>query len=85
MKEMSFSQAIEDALTQAMMEDQRVVIFGEDVHALRMNLYTRFGEKRVRPAPISESAFLGAAVGAAMAGLRPFVELIIIDFFRRSR
>ncbi len=80
MKEMSFSQAIEDALTQAMMEDQRVVIFGEDVHALRMNLYTRFGEKRVRPAPISESAFLGAAVGAAMAGLRPFVELIIIDF-----
>jgi len=80
MREMSFSQAIEDALTQAMKEDQRVVIFGEDVHSLRMNLYTRFGEKRVRPTPISESAFLGAAVGAAMAGLRPFVELILVDF-----
>jgi len=80
MREMSFSQAIEDALTQAMEEDKRVVIFGEDAHALRMNLYTRFGERRVRPAPISESAFVGAAVGAAMAGLRPFVELVIIDF-----
>ena len=45
-----------------------------------MNLYARFGEMRVRPAPISESAFLGAAVGAAMAGLRPVVEIMLVDF-----
>ncbi|HSM12545.1 MAG TPA: transketolase C-terminal domain-containing protein [Thermoanaerobaculia bacterium] len=80
MRELSFARAIEDALAQAMAEDDRVVVFGEDVHALRMNLAVRFGARRVRPTPISESAFLGTAVGAAMAGLRPVVELIMIDF-----
>lgn len=80
MRVMSYAQAIEDALTQAMVKDERVVIFGEDVAALRMNLFVRFGERRVRSTPISESAFLGAAVGAAMAGLRPVVELMMIDF-----
>ena len=80
MRAMTYAQAIEDALAQAMAADERVVVFGEDVHSLRMNLYARFGAHRVRPAPISESAFLGAAVGAAMAGLRPVVELIMIDF-----
>ena len=73
MRTLSFAAAIEDALLQAMADDDRILIFGEDVHALRRNLYVRFGERRVRPAPISESAFLGAAVGAAMAGLRPVV------------
>jgi pyruvate dehydrogenase E1 component beta subunit len=63
-----------------MARDPRVVIIGEDVHGLRLNLFIRFGEERVRSTPISESAFLGAAVGAAMAGLRPVVELIMIDF-----
>ncbi len=80
MREMTYAQAIEDALAQAMAADDRVVVFGEDVHALRMNLYARFGERRIRQTPISESAFLGAAVGAAMAGLRPVAELIMIDF-----
>jgi pyruvate dehydrogenase E1 component beta subunit len=80
MKTMTYAQAIEDALAQAMAADERVVIFGEDVPALRMNLYARFGDRRVRQTPISESAFLGAAVGAAMAGLRPVAELIMIDF-----
>jgi pyruvate dehydrogenase E1 component beta subunit len=49
-----------------------------------MNLHARFGGRRVRRAPISESAFLGAAVGAAMAGLRPVAELIMIDFLAVS-
>lgn len=80
MRELSFAEAIEDALAQAMAADERVVIFGEDVPGLRMNLYARFGEQRARPTPISESAFLGAAVGAAMAGLRPVVEIMLIDF-----
>ncbi|HZE04819.1 MAG TPA: transketolase C-terminal domain-containing protein, partial [Solirubrobacteraceae bacterium] len=76
----SFSQAIESALEQAMSEDERVVIFGEDVQMLRRNLLVRFGSSRVRNTPISESAFLGAAVGAAMAGLRPVVEIMLVDF-----
>lgn len=80
MRKMTYAQAIEDALAQAMAEDERVVVFGEDVPALRMNLYARFGDRRVRQTPISESSFLGAAVGAAMAGLRPVAELIMIDF-----
>jgi pyruvate dehydrogenase E1 component beta subunit len=80
MRELSFADAIEDALAQAMAADERVVVFGEDAPGLRMNLYARFGEERVRPAPISESAFLGAAVGAAMAGLRPVVEIMLVDF-----
>lgn len=80
MRTMTFAGAIEDALTEAMVADPRIVIFGEDVHALRMNLYTRFGEMRVRPTPISESAFLGAGVTAAMAGLRPIVEIMMVDF-----
>jgi len=80
MRELSFAEAIEDALAQAMAADERVVVFGEDAPGLRMNLFARFGEMRVRPAPISESAFLGAAVGAAMAGLRPVVEIMLIDF-----
>jgi pyruvate/2-oxoglutarate/acetoin dehydrogenase E1 component len=80
MRQMSFAEAIEDALAQAMAADDRIIVLGEDTPGLRMNLYARFGEARVRPAPISESAFLGAAVGAAMAGLRPVVEIMLVDF-----
>jgi len=80
MKTMSFAGAIEDVLMKAMSEDPRIVVFGEDVHSIRMNLFAKFGEMRVRPTPISESAFLGAAVTASMAGLRPVVELLMIDF-----
>ncbi len=80
MRRLTYAEAIEDALAQAMADDERVVTFGEDVHGLRMNLYARFGEARVRPAPISEAAFVGAAVGAAMAGLRPVVEVMMVDF-----
>jgi pyruvate dehydrogenase E1 component beta subunit len=80
MRKMSFAEAIEDALCQAMREDSRIVILGEDVHAIRRNLYVRFGEKRVRATPISESAFAGAGVAAAMAGLRPVIDLYMVDF-----
>jgi pyruvate dehydrogenase E1 component beta subunit len=80
MKRQSFANAIEDALIQAMEKDPRIIIMGEDVHGLRLNLFVRFGEERVRSTPISESAFLGAAVTASMAGLRPVVELLLVDF-----
>jgi len=80
MKMMYFTEAIDDALGQAMRDDNRIIVFGEDVPLLRRNLLVRFGPQRVRGTPISESAFLGAGVAAAMAGLRPVVELYMVDF-----
>ena len=80
MKTMTFASAIEDALAQAMAADERILIMGEDVHTLRRNLVARFGEERVLPTPISEGAFVGAAVTAAMGGLRPVVEVMLVDF-----
>jgi len=80
MKTMYFTEAVDDALAQAMSDDDRIVIFGEDVPLLRRNLLARYGPRRVRGTPISESAFLGASVAAAMAGLRPVVELYMVDF-----
>jgi acetoin:2,6-dichlorophenolindophenol oxidoreductase subunit beta len=80
MGRLTFAEAIERALDLAMARDTRVVVWGEDVHLLRRNLLVRYGPRRVRAAPISESAFLGAAVGAAMAGLRPVVEIMLVDF-----
>ena len=80
MKTMNFSEAIDDALGQAMATDPRIIVYGEDVPLLRRNLLARFGPKRIRGTPISESAFLGAGVTAAMAGLRPVVEIYMVDF-----
>ncbi len=80
MPRLKFGEAIDRALAQAMAEDDRIVVFGEDVPMLRAPLTTRFGAARVLGAPISESAFVGAAVGAAMAGLRPVVEVMMVDF-----
>jgi len=80
MPRMKFGQAIDAALAAAMARDPRVVVMGEDVHTLRAPLYARFGRERVIAAPISEAAFLGAAVGAAMGGLRPVAELMLVDF-----
>jgi pyruvate dehydrogenase E1 component beta subunit len=77
---MGFAEAIEDALAEAMARNPNIVILGEDVHSLRANLFVRFGQERVRATPISESAFVGAAVTAAMAGLRPIVEVMLVDF-----
>lgn len=77
---MFFTQAVDDALSQAMAYDPRVVVFGEDVPLLRRDLLVRFGPKRVKGTPISESAFLGTGVAAAMAGLRPVVEIYMVDF-----
>ena len=77
---MTFAEAIEDALAQAMAQDKRIVVLGEDVQMIRVNLFARFGKDRVVAAPISESAFVGAATAAAMAGLRPVVEVMLVDF-----
>ncbi|MHA1775961.1 MAG: alpha-ketoacid dehydrogenase subunit beta [Promethearchaeota archaeon] len=80
MKIMHFTEAIDDALAQAMGEDKKIIMMGEDIHALRLTLFSRFGKDRVISTPISESAFLGTGVSAAMAGLRPIVDLYMVDF-----
>jgi pyruvate dehydrogenase E1 component beta subunit len=80
MKLINFTQAVDDALAQAMSENQNIVVFGEDIPLLRRNLLVRFGPERVRGTPISESAFLGAGVAAAMAGLHPVIEMYMVDF-----
>ena len=84
--EMRFGQAINQALIDEMDADPTVVVFGEDVGAaggsfgVSRGLQARFGESRVRDTPISEAAIVGAAVGAAMSGLRPVVEIMFMDF-----
>lgn len=76
----TFGQAIELALSAAMAEDDRILVLGEDVQMLRRSLFLRYGARRVRNTPISESAMLGTALGAAMAGWRPVVEIMFVDF-----
>lgn len=80
MKRMSFSEAVDDALGQAMAKDARILLLGEDVQGIHSGLFTHFGRQRVRNTPISEAAFLGAAVAASMAGLRPVAEIMLVDF-----
>jgi pyruvate dehydrogenase E1 component beta subunit len=77
---LSFAAAIDDALAQAMAEDPRILVWGEDVALMRRDLLVRFGPYRVLAAPISEAAFVGAAVTAAIGGLRPVVEVMLVDF-----
>jgi pyruvate dehydrogenase E1 component beta subunit len=80
MPETTYSAAIDAALAAAMARDERIVVFGEDVRMLRRALHVRFGGRRVRNTPVSESAILGAGLGAAMAGFRPVVEIMLVDF-----
>lgn len=86
MAQKTYMQAINDALREEMERDSNVLIFGEDVgkfggcFGVTQGLYEQFGETRVRDTPITESAIIGAATGAAAAGLRPVCELMFVDF-----
>lgn len=86
-RELTFLQAINEALRQQMQRDDTVFIMGEDIgkpwegpFKATLGLEDLFGERRIRQTPISEAAFIGAAVGAALTGLRPIAELMFIDF-----
>jgi pyruvate dehydrogenase E1 component beta subunit len=87
MAEQTYRGAIANAIAQEMERDPSVVLIGEDVGAaggvfkLTEGLFERFGPDRVRDTPISEQAIVGAAMGAAMTGLRPIAELMFSDFF----
>ena len=82
----TYAQAIKDVLAQEMERDKKVFVMGEDIaeqggiFGCTRGLFDQFGAKRVRNTPISESAIVGAGVGAACAGLRPVVELMYMDF-----
>ncbi|MBL8146576.1 MAG: alpha-ketoacid dehydrogenase subunit beta [Anaerolineae bacterium] len=86
MKNMSMRDALRAALHEEMLRDETVFVMGEEVgrwqgtHRVTRGLYDEFGARRVRDTPISEMAIAGAAVGAAMAGLRPVAELMTINF-----
>ena len=83
---LSYVEALNEALHQEMAADDRVFLMGEDVgltggiFQVSKGLMDRFGEERVRDTPISEATFVGCGVGAAIAGMRPVVELQIFDF-----
>ncbi len=80
----TFADAINEALRLEMRRNQNVIVFGENVssswRAATRGLKEEFGRGRVRDAPITETAFIGAGVGAAILGLRPIVELMLVDF-----
>lgn len=87
MAELTFREAIARGIAQEMRRDDSVVFLGEDVAAAggvfkgTVGLLEEFGPVRVRDTPISEQAILGAAMGAAMTGLRPIAEIMFSDFF----
>jgi len=87
MAELSYRDAVARGIAQEMERDPDVVFLGEDVaraggvFKATVGLYEKFGPRRVRDTPISEQAILGAAIGAAMTGLRPIAEIMFSDFF----
>jgi len=86
MAEMFYSEALRAALDEAMAADPAVMLLGEDIGAyggafgVTRGLLDKYGPERVRETPISENGFVGVAVGAAMTGLRPVVEIMFMDF-----
>ena len=84
--EITYREAVRAALRDALRRDKRVFLMGEDVgryggcYAVSHGLLAEFGPERIRDTPLSESGFTGAGVGAAMAGMRPIVELMTVNF-----
>ncbi|HXV91856.1 MAG TPA: alpha-ketoacid dehydrogenase subunit beta [Pseudonocardia sp.] len=82
----TFREAFRAGLREALTADERVFLMGEDVgryggcFAVSQGLLEEFGERRVRDTPLSESAFVGAGIGAALGGLRPIVEIMTVNF-----
>ncbi|OWY16817.1 pyruvate dehydrogenase (acetyl-transferring) E1 component subunit alpha [Thioclava sp. JM3] len=84
--EMTYREAVKQAIRDAMIRDERVFLMGEDVgayggcYAVSKGLMDEFGEDRIRDTPLSESGFTGAGIGAAAAGMRPIVEVMTVNF-----
>jgi pyruvate dehydrogenase E1 component subunit beta len=84
--ETTYREAMREAIREAMQRDDRVFLMGEDVgmyggcFAVSLGLLDEFGPERIRDTPLSESAFVGAGIGAALAGMRPIVEIMTVNF-----
>ena len=82
----SYRQALQEALREALQQDPRVFLMGEDVgryggtYAVSKGLLEEFGPERIRDTPLSELAFVGAGIGAALGGMRPIVEVMTVNF-----
>lgn len=83
---MTYREAIRQAIREAMIRDERVFLMGEDVgryggcYAVSKGLFDEFGPESIRDTPLSESAFTGIGLGAAMGGMRPIVEIMTVNF-----
>ena len=86
MRDITYAQAINEAMSEEMRKDDSIIFFGEDVgiyggaFGVSRGMFEEFGEERVRDTPISELVITGCAAGAAMTGLRPIVEIMFSDF-----
>ncbi|HLF41001.1 MAG TPA: alpha-ketoacid dehydrogenase subunit beta [Acidimicrobiia bacterium] len=86
MVRLTYREAIREALRDALRRDERVFLMGEDVgryggcFAVSLGLLEEFGPERIRDTPLSESAFVGAGIGAALGGMRPIVEIMTVNF-----
>src|SRR3989442_5886643 len=86
MRQITYRQALNEALAEEIQRDENVFVIGEEVaqydgaYKVTEGLWKRFGEKRLVDAPISEAGFLGLGVGASMLGLRPVIELMFWSF-----
>jgi len=84
--ELTYREAMREAIRDAMRRDDRVFLMGEDVglyggcFAVSLGLLEEFGPERIRDTPLSESAFVGAGIGAAIGGMRPIVEIMTVNF-----
>ena len=87
MRTASYREAVREALREELERDERVFLLGEDIgpfggtNKATLGLWEEFGEERIRNTPISESAIIGAAVGAAITGMRPVVEIMFRAIF----
>jgi pyruvate/2-oxoglutarate/acetoin dehydrogenase E1 component len=85
-KEMTYQEAIREALREEMVRDEKVFLLGEDIgkhggaFGVTRTLFDQFGAERVRNTPISENTIAGAATGAALVGMRPVAEIMFVDF-----
>lgn len=90
MPELTYREAVRDALRKALREDERVFVMGEDIAemggsmAVTQGLLEEFGPTRIRNTPISEMAIVGSGIGAAIQGMRPIVEIMYEDFLTLS-
>ena len=88
--EVTFAEAVREALREEMLRDERVFLIGEDIgvyggaFSVTRGLLHEFGEDRVRDTPISEAAIVGAAIGSAVTGMRPVAEIMFMDFITIS-